>query len=159
MSLLAQKRTRLNTYSAVITGDDYAKSLNEVEKLKKEQRKKPSALQLHLKDHDTNTFSNQPQPISLNSFVVLHLWPTLKKTASPVFYVGQVVSEEPARMWRIKCMRRYRRAVNQFIFPDQDDIDTYSYDEVVKVLSVQQIVRSVYHFQEDELMEYSFSMR
>jgi hypothetical protein len=92
MSLLAQKRTCFNTYSAVITGDDYAKSLNEVEKFKKEQRKKPSALQLQQNDHDTNTFSNKPQPISLNSFVVLHLWRTLKTTASPVFYVGQVVS-------------------------------------------------------------------
>jgi hypothetical protein len=97
-------------------------------------------------------------PIAPLTFVVVRLQPTRKK-AKPVFFVGYVISGGEGRLWRIQCMRRHGEAINQFIFPSEDDIDMYSYDEIVKVLPGPKIERSVHHFPIGEFDEFSSALR
>jgi hypothetical protein len=94
-------------------------------------------------------------PITPLSFVVVCLLPDGKKKM-PVFFVGHVLHAEPAKMWRIRCMRRHR--FGQFVFPTHDDIDTYCHDEIVRVLSIPKIIRGIHHFP-DDFSDYASAMR
>jgi hypothetical protein len=74
-------------------------------------------------------------PIYVGSYVILKLLPIGRKTAHTCYFVGKVLSGSRVEGWQVKCMRRHRSALNQFVYPLTNDIDTYSSDDIVKVLT------------------------
>ncbi len=74
------------------------------------------------------------------------------------YYVGHAMQwmnvslDDGISGWRMKCMRRYRSSVNEFVFPCVDDISTYSLDDIIEVLSPPKVDdRGVHHFRNDLL--------
>jgi hypothetical protein len=92
-------------------------------------------------------------------FVVVRIIPQGKKKVFPVYFVGFVICVEPGRLWRIKCMRRHRYRLNDFVFPEKEDSDLYTSDEVVKVLSEPKILRNNVHHFSDELSPFLSGLR
>jgi hypothetical protein len=60
-----------------------------------------------------------------------------------------VLSKSGIDLYRIQCLRRHGDSLNEFIYPNQEDIDIYSVSHIVRVLSRPKVVRGVYYFPDD----------
>ncbi len=95
--------------------------------------------------------SQRPTAAIVDDYVLLKFIPEGKKRI-PAYYVGCVTSHTlGSDSWTIQVMRRNRSSVNQFVFPDQSDIATYSQDDIVRVLRKPKCIpnRGVYCFSDD----------
>jgi hypothetical protein len=98
---------------------------------------------------DSSLPSCSEQLFNEGDFVLLRLETNVRKKIFHVFYIGQVISAAGPKMWRIRCMRRYKNSYCQFIFPQTDDINIYLSDEIIKILTDYKLVRYVHHFADD----------
>jgi hypothetical protein len=129
----ANKRTRINKYCAVITDESYTDLVADLSK-DKSKAKRPALAKASHKEaatYDVGNVNVDPMTIFVNNYVLLRVHPA-RKNSKPTFFVGYVVSAEPARMWRIQSMQRHGSAMNKFTF--EEDVELYCSDEIVKVL-------------------------
>jgi hypothetical protein len=99
-----------------------------------------------------------PLAIESDSYVVLKLLPHGKKKVHPVYYIGSVICADGVG-WKIQCMRRKQGASNAFLYPPQEDIDTYNKDTIVKVLKAPKVARNVYYFHSDDICAFEGALR
>ncbi len=115
--------------------------------------RRPATVAAPLTPASTTSSDSQRRTIeAIADDYVLLKWQPAGKKRVPVYYVCHVASHTPGSdVWTLHCMRRYRSATTQFVFPEQPDIGEYSAEDIVCVLPPPKCAanRSVHNFKFD----------
>jgi hypothetical protein len=160
---IAAKRQRINQRSAVITSEDFAQAIADVQGAKKLVGKKHSSKSMDvIKKRQRISSSSSSTSVSdaecvqhphVGDYVLLKLITTGKKR-QPAYYVGYVTSRNGAD-YKIQCMRRNGTASNAFYFPPESDISDFGKECIISVLHLSKENRGIYYFS-DNLTQYQY---
>jgi hypothetical protein len=81
-------------------------------------------------------FFSNASSVRVNDIVLLRLFPS-KKSNVPVYYVAEVLSQEPSSNWKIGCMGRYRtQLLSAFVLTQVEDVASYRDTDIMKKITI-----------------------